>query len=155
MACEVTLKDGYHVPTFIIDDGEEVVFAQVEGLASTAHERRRQMLLLGGDVAAVCRVKRVRNVFFIAEGWMTRPSTSSWPKLPPSRDPDRTEVLTISGLAVATAKVQTALFEMLRDQDGILHDLLDLGVSENDQVQADSPLLLAFVDGLYSGSTGN
>lgn len=146
-ACEVTLRDGYHVPTFIVDSTGQVVFVQLESLAPTPEDRQRQMYLLGGDVAAASGVGILRKVFFVAQSLMLRPDNQDLPKGASAQSPSHLEVLVVSGFDAATQKTKTALFELLRDNGGSVHDLLDLGVGQDNADPADAPLLTAFVEG--------
>lgn len=149
-ACEVTLRDGYHVPTFVVDSTDQVVFVQLESLAPTPEDRQRQMCLLGGDVAATSGAGSLRKVFFVAQSLIFRPENRDWPEGAPTQSPHHLEVLVVSGFDAAMQKTKTALFELLRDEGGSVHDLLDLGVGQDNADPADTPLLTAFVEG-FSG----
>lgn len=149
-ACEVTLRDGYHVPTFVVDCTDQVVFVQLESLAPTLEERQRQMYLLGGDVAAAGGVGTLRKVFFVAQSLVFRPDSQGWSEGASTQSPRHLEVLVVSGFDAATQETRTALFELLRDKGGSVYDLLDLGVGQDNANPADTPLLTAFVEG-FSG----
>jgi len=149
-ACEMALRDGYHVPTFVVDSTDQVVFVQLESLAPTPEERQRQMYLLGGDVAAASGTGSLRTVFFVAQSLVFRPENRDWPEGAPTQSSRHLEVLVVSGFDAATQKTKTALYELLRDKGGLVHDLLDLGVRQDNADPADTPLLTAFVEG-FSG----
>jgi len=149
-ACEVMLRDGYHVPTFVVDSTDQVVFVRLGHLAPTPEERLRQMYLLGGDVAATGGVGALRKVFFAAQSLVLWPDNQDWPEGTPTQSPGRLEVLVVSEFDATTQKTKTVLFELLRDKDGSVHDLLDLEVGQDNADPTDTPLLTAFVEG-FSG----
>lgn len=152
IAAEATLRDGYHDPTFIIDGTQQVIFARPQSLADTPEERWRQMFLLGGDVAAVSGAGKPRGVFFVAQSLMLRLDNRDRSKAASPPSPSRLEVLVISGYDMATQKIKTTLFELLRDEGGPIHDLLELRIEQDNADPADTPLLMAFVEGLGSGA---
>ena len=69
------------------------------------------------------------------------------PETPPSQDPQRKEVLVISSYEADTRQTRMALFEMVRDEKGILRQLLPFSDTEGRDEQAESPLLEVFVYG--------
>ena len=71
------------------------------------------------------------------------------PETPPSQAPDRKEVLVISSYEANTRHTRMVLYEMVRDEKGILRQLLPFSDTEGRDEQAESPLLEAFVYGFW------
>lgn len=93
---------------------------------------------------------QLRSVFFISEGWMSRNDEQAPPELPPSKDPNRLEVLIISGVNVPTRQTTMVIFEMVRDENGVLGELRDFPAAREGETNAESPLLDVFVLGYLS-----
>lgn len=73
-------------------------------------------------------------------------------KLPttrPSQDPNRKEVLTISGLTVNTRRVRMVVYEVLRDQQDRLRELKPL--FQDAPTDAQNPLLEVLFFGFAMG----
>jgi hypothetical protein len=67
--------------------------------------------------------------------------------MPPSQNPNRVEVLAVTGQHAATRKTQMALFEMVRNDQQRLFEIKDLVQTGTGAEEADSPLLDAFIQG--------
>lgn len=150
VAREMTLRDGGHAPTLIIDGSSGPVFVQIDALAPSHNERIEQMFFAGATLAREGHLGRLRQVFFISEAWLSTAQDGLLPNTPPSQDPNRKEVLIISGYAPSTRQANLAVLEMVRDQDGTLRDLREFEQFEDDEDQVESPLLMAFVKGFVS-----
>lgn len=150
VARELTLRDGGHEPTLIIDGSNGPAVVQIDALAPRLGERIEQMFFAGASLARKGHVGRLRQVFFIAEGWVSTAQDGSPPNLPPSQDPNRKEVLIISGYAPATGQANLALLEMIRDPEGTLRELREFERFGEDDEDVRSPLLMAFVKGFFS-----
>lgn len=153
LAQETLLRGGSHIPTVIVDGSEQQVIAQFSDLAPTHDGRVNQMFVAGAALAHGGSVGRVRRVFFISEGWMSVPHEGHLPDVPPSQDPNRKEVLVVTGYKLCTRQTKMALFEMVRDQEGVLRELRDFEPIEGGESRAESPLLEAFVRGFFGRST--
>ena len=95
-------------------------------------------------------VDEFEQVIPISEGWMSTGECRP-PKSRPSQDPARKEVLLVSNLTIRDHRSRVVIFEMVRDVKGELTELRDLQLpGEYDQGQAETPLLDAFADGLYT-----
>ncbi len=150
MARETLLCDRYHGPTLIVDGSRQVLVVQLVELASHHAGRAEQMFIAGTAVARDGQAGRLRRVYFVCEGWMSVADGGALPEMPPSEDPRRKEVLVIAGLEVSTRQTEMVLYEMVRDDQGALRELVD--VDQPARGHADSPLLEAFVLG-YSGTS--
>jgi hypothetical protein len=61
-------------------------------------------------------------------------------------------VLVISNLSIREQESRLVIFEMIRDVEGQLAELIDIRLpSENGEGHAETPLLDAFVDGFRMG----
>jgi hypothetical protein len=149
-AKETTLRDGGHVPMVIAEGTRQHVMLQIAGLAPRHEARVRQLYIAGAVVARDGRVGRLRRVFFISEGWMSVAREGQLPEVPPTQDPQRKEVLVVSSYEVDFPLASMALFEMVRDGQGVLRELRDVGVTREGGEEAYSPLLEAFVYGFAS-----
>lgn len=150
VAREMALRDGGHVPTLIIDGSDGPVFMLIDSLAPSHGERIEQMFFAGATLAREGHVGRLRQVFFISEAWLSTARDGSLPSIPPSQDPNRKEVLIISGYMPRTQQTNLALLEMIRDHDGALRELREFERFQNGEEDVKSPLLIAFVKGFFS-----
>lgn len=150
VAREMTLRDGGHVPTLIIDGSNGPVFVQIDQLAPSHHGRIEQMFFAGAALAREGHVGRLQQVFFISEAWLSTARDGLPPEPRPSQDPNRKEVLIISGYMPRTQQVNLALLEMIRDQDGTLSEMREFERFGDEEEDVQNPLLVAFVKGFMS-----
>ncbi len=151
IACEVALRDGGHVPSVIAEGTTDVVVGSLPEIPDT-HELRVELLHAAGQALGESAVVgALTQVYFITEGWMSMVRPDGTMQRPPSEDPDRKEVLCISGLRVEDARSTLIVFEMARDQDGALTDLRPLHAEIEGKDRVESPLLTAFADGYRIG----
>ena len=155
MARAVTLRDGYHLPTVIVDGSQQSVIVQIPEMAPTHEQRAVQMYVAGAILGANRRAGHLRQVFFVTEGWMSVAHEGNLPEVPPSLDPRRKEMLVITGYEPDTQQTTMALYEMKRDLEGVLRELQEYEHGAGDRVQAESPLLDAFVRGFLSGEASS
>ena len=148
LAKETLLRDGYHVPTLVVDGTRLVLIVQILELAPHYAGRAEQMFIAGGALAREGYAGPLRRVYFVCEAWMSEAREGMLPERLPSEDPLRKEVLVISGMEVTTGQAKMAMYEMVRDSQGELRELRD--VDQPAGAQPDSPLLEAFVAGYVS-----
>jgi len=153
LAKEVALRDGRHVPTLIAEGSRREVLIQFTKFGNTFEERQKQLTYTGYILAQDARLGLLRQAFFIGEGWMVGSEENKSPNVPPSQHPKRKEVLTVSGLTVASHQVGMVVYEMIRDDTGQLTELKTFASSSDESVSAQSPLLEALVLGYAMGST--
>ena len=152
-AKETTLKAGYHVPTLMIEGDLRSIISQIQQLANTFEGRETQMFMHGFLLANVGDIGVLQQVFFISEGWMSVGSKETPPQMPPSRDPQRKEVLIIAHHHVQPVKNTGVMFEMRRNVKGKLIGLPPLRVPETQRdLDFRSPLLEAFVLGFLGNA---
>lgn len=89
---------------------------------------------------------------FVSEGWMSRRDDGGDFSTPPSKDPNRHEVLIISGVEIASKQTSMEIFEMIRDASGELRELRDFSHTDYEEITGESPLLDAFVYGYLSAA---
>lgn len=147
IAKEVTLSYGYHIPTLVVQGDEEPVVVQIPSLPPTHEERLRMMFTAGSALAESGALTSLKEVFFISEGWMSVAAEDGLPEVPPSQDPQRREVLIVSGLEVNTGQAAMTIFEMLRDEDAKLVELAEIEQQGKGDTQVETPLLDAVVTG--------
>ncbi len=100
LAIESTLRTGGHVPFLIIDGSKRLIYGGVPNIPDT-HDKRLQYMYAAGQMTAMSeQTGKLRQVFFISEGWMSLPQENELPKTLPSEDPNRKEVLIIAGLEI-------------------------------------------------------
>lgn len=98
-------------------------------------------------------VGRLKQVFFISEGWLSMMQKDKPPINPPSKDPNRKEVLLITQLALLEERSAAVCIEMIRNAQGRLVALKEMaGPDEAKAGHFDSPLLIAFVEGFLRGN---
>ncbi len=150
LAIESTLVAGNHTPCVIIDGSKRMIYGGVPHLPET-HDERMQFMYAAGQVIAMSKeAGKLRQVFLISEGWMSLPKESESPKTLPSQDPNRKEVLIISGLEIEKQAKYLKLFKMLRDKEGKLIGLTEVIPGEKENSRVDVPLLEAFKKGFQA-----
>ena len=146
IACEVALRDGYHVPTVIADGREGPVIAQFQKLPDTFEECVALLRAAGEDVGSRGVVSDLQRLFLVVEAWVSLGDENRTPVTPPSQDPQRKEVLVISSLQVASQETGLVWMEMRR-AEGRLVALQDLAIPEHVKLSVRSPLLAAYAEG--------
>ena len=146
-AKEIALRDGNHVPVLVVEGSKNLVVGQIPDLPGTHGERVELMRFLGQAAAKSGRVGHLQQVFMVSEGWMSMASKDKPAKMIPSQDPDRKEVLIISGMQIKECKKQLRLFEMLRDSDNRVVSLEELMPEAKKEESVEIPILEAFVQG--------
>lgn len=125
-------------------------------LAPTFEGRKQQMSIAGRALAYEGTAGRVRSVYFVTEAWLSQAREGKLPAVRPSQDPQRKEVLIVSGLSGLIGhrrQISLAVYEMVRDERGALRELRDYTFPEDPRLVADTPLLEAFLDG-FAGKGG-
>lgn len=152
-AKEVLLQQGYHLPTLIVQGDQRTVVAQFDDFGETHDERAQNFFTAGMVLARDSQVGRLQQLFFIAEGWMSRTQDGQPPHQPPSQDPKRLEILIVTHHRPQGNQTRMMLAEMRRDTAGNLREVRDLAAEGDDDVrQADSPLIVAFMMGFMGGA---
>src|SRR5258706_1581238 len=147
VAKEMTLKNGGHEALFIMDGSKHIIAGGVGTLPATHDSRIRLMQSAGRYAARSGEVGRLRQVFMISEGWMSRSKEGKPLKMRPIHDPDRKEVLIVSGLQIQEQLKYLKMFEMKRDQDGRLINLEELIPDTGKNGKIEIPLVDAFAEG--------
>jgi hypothetical protein len=146
-AKEVALHDGKHVPILIVEGSKSLIVSQIQDMPETHGERVELMRFFGQAAAKSGRVGRLEQVFFISEGWMSVANEGKLPENRPSQDPNRKEVLIISGLELKGLKKSLKLFEMVRNENKQVVDLPELSSPQGKEGAIEIPLLDAFAQG--------
>lgn len=150
----VTLEDGYHRPTIIVEGALQVIATQIENVAPTHEGRAQQMFMLGAVLAERGDLGVLQQVFFITEAWMSVSTTDKPPHVLPSQDPHRKEILVVSRLTVQPPQTEMVIYEMKRNSVNKLIQLEEIeksGTSKNEAV-TESPLLEAFAIGFLGSA---
>lgn len=147
LAVEAALRQGSHSPCMLIDGSKRIMYGGLPHLPDT-HEKRMQFMFAAGQVAAISEeVGQLRQVFMISEAWMSTPKENEFPKIIPSEDPNRKEVLIISGLDMQKQVKYLKIFEMMRDKEGTLIGLTEAMTETEKGGSFNVPLLDAFQQG--------
>ncbi len=149
-AKEIISRDGYHVPILFVEGTKQTGVSLLD-LSMTGDARHLYMRTLGQQFAREDRHGELKQLSMVSEAWMSLPKGGKLPAYRPSQDPDRTEVLIITQLTVATRACQMAIYRMVRDQAGTLATLETIGLPG--AVTAESPLLEAFLEGYAQATT--
>jgi len=147
-AKEIMLRDGQHVPTLIMEAGNNLIVGQIPYMPATHEKRMDLMQFLGESAAESGRVNQLRQVFMVSEGWMSMAKENKQAEFRPSQDPERKEVLIISSIQIKEHNKQLKLFEILRDSDEQVVDLKEIIPDQGKKEDlVEIPLLDAFVQG--------
>jgi hypothetical protein len=126
----------------------KIVAGQIPDMPATHGERMELMHFLGQAAGKSGRVEQLRQVFMVLEGWMSVATEDKPPQVRPSQDPNRKEVLIVSGIQMKELKRQMKVYEIMRDSDekvvGIEEFVPD---KEKKDQSVETPLLDAFVHG--------
>jgi len=133
-----------------VDGTRNPIVIQMEVLAPTFEGRMQQMFVTGQALSHEGTAGKLRGVYFITEAWLSQAQEGKLPAMRPSQDPQRKEVLIVSGLEARTRQVLLAIFEMVRDAQGALREVRDYRFSDNPVDAADTPLLEAFLTGFWA-----
>jgi len=142
MAKENLLQDGVHCATLVATESEgRGIVIQLPTVPPTYEQRVQLMFRAGVENANI--IPDVNQVFFICEVWVRslRPDGSVIP--------ESVEALAVVSYDVVSESSRMLVFEMLRDRAGNLVGLEDRGDQRDGK--AESPLLVAFIEGLKSG----
>jgi hypothetical protein len=136
------LKFGKHPPVLFVHGQKKKVFFELSA-GSDHQERVEVMTRTAIQLAKNDDLGELESVIFVCEGWASPPRT---PMVMPSQDPNREEVLIITGFDVRT-KTQTAeVYAMVRDYKHAIVDLKPVFLPKEGQAVA-SDLLPSFVAG--------
>lgn len=114
IAQENILRDGGHRPTLIVKGSRSGATIAVDELGDTLEEHQKRLARIGFFLAQDRKIGVLRQAFFVSEGWMSIADEKP-PATRPSQDPNRKEVLTISGLTVEDHRISMVVYEMVRD----------------------------------------
>jgi hypothetical protein len=145
---QLMVEHGHHAPIVVVEGSQESLVVEIADLPSNWEKKVGRVMATGYTAGRAGRVGELRQVFFIAEAWMSVGTQEKLPSVPPSKDPNRQEVLVISGRAAAKRQTDLVMFKVLRDPQGRLRGLQECSM---DKGTAASPLLEAFVAGFTAG----
>jgi hypothetical protein len=146
-AKEITIQDGHHVPILIVEGSRRLAVSHIQEMPETHGERLQLMQLFGQAAAESGKFGRLEQVFFVSEGWMSVAAQENPPGIRPSQDPERKEVLIVSGMAVKGRERYLRIFEMVRDPTQRVVDLAELLPPCDQDGTIEIPLLDAFAQG--------
>ena len=149
MARETAMRMGSHVPLLVVEGDLDRLLFPITEMAKTHEGRAQQLFIAGLMLARSGEVGVLHQLFFITEAWLSMVEDGKIPETPPSQDPKRKEVLTISHVNLLTGITHLAMLEMKRNEQGELQALEKLNetTSLSEVTTAESPLLSAFVTG--------
>jgi len=147
-AKEIMLRDGNHVPALIVEGEKKLIVTQIPNFPETHGERIALLRFLGQAAVKTGAIGQLQQVFIITEGWMSMRSQDKPSEMRPSQDPNRKEVLVISGLQIKERKKYMKVFEILRGSDQQVVSLEEfLPDGEKKDTSVEIPLVEAFVQG--------
>lgn len=152
MARAIMLEHGSHYPIVLVEGSQGGFTALLKEFPAEHQAKVEEMTRAGSYFGEhQGRIGALRQVFFIAEGWMSLAKGGRTAEMRPSEDPDRKEVLLVSELDVEKVDQGFVILEVVRDGEGRVAELpeMDLGM---DGARAESDLLPAFVAGFRAGS---
>ena len=155
-ARELTVQDGYHAPTFIVEGKSGQAVVGTNGFPT--EDKHKQLYLLGEQIAAEENMGRLERVVLVSEAWVSiaespndNPSVEEVEQTMnclPSQDPDRVEVLTVASFSPPSGKSTVIIYEMKRDINNNLTDVEAWDESKDTStMNAQSPLLESFAAG--------
>ena len=156
-AKKTILEFGGHIPTVIVKGGNGTGVAQFENFPKTHEDKARLMFAAGMDTARTNQVGQLWQVIFISEAWLSMVDNGEMIDKPPSKDPNRKEILIITSMELIDDHLATlAIFEMVRDRKDKLIELAEIKELEtaHEAHHVKSPLLEAFVAGYRRGTAG-
>ena len=121
------------MPILIVEGSRNLIASQIPEMPETHGERMELMRFIGQAAAKSSRVGKLEQVFFISEGWMSMAKEDKPPEMRPSEDPNRKEVLIISGLQIKERKKILKLFEMVRDHSKQVVDLPEISPPKSER----------------------
>src|SRR5687768_10653109 len=110
------------------------------------------MRFLGQAAGKSGRIDHLQQVFMVQEAGMSVATEDKPPEPRPSRDPNRKEVLVISGIELKDYKKHMRVFEILRDKQEQVVGFEEFVPNEEKKEESiEVPLLDAFVNGFQTG----
>lgn len=150
-AVEIMLRDGSHLPLMIAQGSNRAVVGFPDQLPSTAEGRLRWMWKSGFEISADQQIGKLEEIFFVGEGWMNEAKEGKLPEISPANDPQRKEILMISSQKVNSKVANMAIYEMVRDGNGDLTDLVGIEFDSEKADRGENRLLAAFLLGYGEG----
>ncbi len=145
-AKESFLRFGESPLEFIVYGTKDRVVAPVsKGLPFTSAQRLEAVANIGVEVALRKNVGELIEIFSVGSAWMTRSKAGDIPRVRPSLDPSRKEILIISSLNAKSNEQRMWQFKITRDKGGKLTLLEPIADSQGAKVFG--PLLPEFVKG--------
>jgi hypothetical protein len=148
MATEHLLESGSHLPTVFAVGTKNV--AVIMGELPSDPDARDQLMYVLGHEASRQAIGQLHDVFFVMEAWMGRNAD-----VMPSNDPKRVECLILSHYNLRSAQLSLVIFEMIRDSEEKLIDLVKFADTRGEAgSDAESALVESFVRGFLEGRKG-
>jgi hypothetical protein len=148
IAGEHLLTTGQHLPMVIIEGHLRTQMVVIEDMPSTHGDRAQQMAEIGFALAKQMDVGKLRQMVLITEGWLSVGTEDRPPQIPPSKDPERVEVLLINQLDIRARKYHLMVLEVVRDGAGVIREVRPhASMKETEGMTAESPLVDALLLG--------
>ncbi|MHB8629911.1 MAG: hypothetical protein ACYDBJ_26630 [Aggregatilineales bacterium] len=150
-ARETLLRTGRHIPTLIAEGSSKTAVVEFENFGKSSQDNQEQLMEIGFRLAQNSQFGLLKQAFFISEAWMSVSTLDKPPTLPPAQDPNRREILSVSGLAVENYHVSILLYAMIRDPEGRLTEVKALEQFPDSVTSKENPLLDALFFGFAMG----
>jgi hypothetical protein len=151
MARAIMLEHGSHYPIVLVEGTQGGFTALLKEFPADHHAKVEEMARAGAYFGEHQKIGALRQLFFIAEGWMSLAKGGRMPETRPSEDLNRKEVLLVTGLDAQKVDLEFVILEIVRDGDGKVAGLREMGEGM-EGARAESDVLPAFVAGFRAGS---
>ena len=146
-AKEITLQDGNHVPVLIVEGSRGLAISQMRDVPDTHGERLDLMRSIGSGCGHERKARPTAPGLLHLRGLDERRNQGKPPDMRPSQDPNRKEVLIVSGLELQGQQKHLRIFEMIRNPQQRVVDLPELMPPHAQDGTIEIPLLDAFAQG--------
>jgi len=152
-AVEMTLRNGGHHPTIFAIGAKSVGLVVIADLPTDPDDKEMAMFAIGWELSRQ-PLGLLRDVVMITESWFRRAEPGEdVMRILPSQDPNRKEMLYCHHYAVRARHHEAVAFEMIRDREGRLSDLLAMIDTRTDSSgeRPESHLIDTFMAGYHAG----
>ena len=147
-AVDVLLQSGNHSPHLFIFTMTESMIAPLAFIPETSEAKGMLMQVLAHEARKQSQSNVLTDIFMVTEAWMlnTEKSTEDLGDVRISEHPDRVEILAVTHFNVRHNNTRMRIYEMKRDAQGELVEIVAAPISEEPQ-EVRSYLLESFVAG--------
>jgi len=157
MCTGTLLANGFCPPSLFIVGDKKMAAVTLASFGETSQDREAQLYMLGQSISELNKddteIGLLESVVFVSEAYLLQTTDKEKAKtVIPSQDPNHIEVLIITGQAPRSNEHHTVVYEMLRDDNGDLRDVVKYDVPAKEVPE--HSILNAFAMGYYTKSSG-